>query len=417
MKNELESEQWTSYLTFLTAFLAFFTFITFYNINHRIFVFEFWASMLNITINDIPALLSIIALGAFGTIFCRWAVDKIGRKKSLLIFGTISNVFSCFLYYTANLVVFITWGIIFWIFFMNLSSLIISEEVPAKYRTTVSGVVMGVGMCAAITSAGLSTFYYLIPEFWRFSYLMIMIPGIILTLVLGSQMRETRRFVEMKRDPDKKSSHIFSIFKKKYVRKLVLCVLIITSVQLLVLTIKTYFKPFLLSERGFIFTNELVGIMSFLSYFGSMVGYYSSGFLADKMGRKKTLYLASSFYFIGTILFLFTPFFVTIFLGFVLINSFFAIMLVVSDILTVEFFSTKERGLGSGWIYWFASIIPIIGNWLITPLSISITWGLTFFIIGTIGIIAICILPIFLPETKQRVLEEIVATEVDKVGT
>ena len=88
--------------------------------------------------------------------------------------------------------------------------------------------------------------------------------------------------------------------------------------------------------------------------------------------------------------------------------------MVIGDILTVEFFDTKERALGAGWVYWFASFIPIFGNMLITPLSLLFSWGFAFFLISTFGIAIVLIVPFFLPETKSRVLEEIYITEIEK---
>jgi len=412
--NQLESEQWKPYFTFLTAYLAIFTFFHFYGLSHKIFVFDYWALMLGVTVNDIPAILAVVSLGSLSNILLKRVIDVIGRKKSILLFPTISHVFNIISYYSPNLLTFIVIRMISWTFMINSSSLIISEEVPARYRSTVSGITMGVGMCAAILAAGLSIFFNLNPELWRASFIWVMVPGIVIIVGLGTQIKETRRFLEIKRDPNKKKVHLFSVFKKKYAKNIIFCTVIITCLNLLYLTIKTYFKPFLLTERGFIFNSELIGIIGMLSYFGSMVGYYTSGILGDKLGRKKTLYMASAIYFVGSILFLFTPNFITIFLGFILVNAFFAVLMVIGDILTVEFFHTGERAVGAGWIYWFASFIPIFGNFLITPLSTLFSWGMSFFMIGTVAIIVMCIALIFIPETKHRVLEEIYATEIEK---
>lgn len=414
MNAELEREHWTPYLTFLTAYIAMFTFFQIYSISYRAFVLDYWIIMLNITARDLFLLGALISIGALGGIGFVYLVDFVGRKKPLIIFFPISLFLNCISYYISYIPLFLTFRILGFVLAVNTTGLIISEEVPARYRSTTLGIVMFVGMCSSIVAAGQSIFFSLHPELWRFSFILVTIPGLLLIGGLGTQIKETRRFLQLKKNPPKEKKHLFPIFKKEYARNMILCTILIACVNLLYMTIKSYFKPFLLFERGWLFSSEVIGIVSMISYIGSIVGYFASGFLGDRIGRKKTIYMASGLYFVGSILFLFTFDAIIIFLGFVLVNALFAVLYVMTSVLAVEFFHTKERAIGSGWIVWFASFASIGGNFLMRFLSDVLPWGIIFFIIGTTSIVILCILPIFLPETKKRVLEEIFTTEIDR---
>ena len=83
--------------------------------------------------------------------------------------------------------------------------------------------------------------------------------------------------------------------------------------------------------------------------------------------------------------------------------------------LAIEFWPTELRGIGSGWVFVMAASSGIIGNFVMFLLVDSLgSWGNMFLVVGTICMIALVIVTYFIPETKQRVVEEIYLTEIEK---
>jgi len=208
---------------------------------------------------------------------------------------------------------------------------------------------------------------------------------------------------------------IFKPFQKKYIKILTLSSLTLFLTTWIYLTIKYYFRFFFKYERGDFLTEEVLGLWMMPIFIGSIIGYYSAGYLSDKIGRKKSIYLTVTTYFIGSMIFLNTWDTTLIFISFFIINISFAIFRLVAEILAVEFFQTDARAAGSGWAFTFASIAGVVGNFIMFYLVEALGgWGITFFIIGTTCLTALIVVTLFIPETKQRVVEEIYMTEIEK---
>jgi len=411
--NQLEAEEWTKYLTFLTIFLSVFTFFFLFSIVYRVFTInEVAEDLLSINVKDLPFLGGIIGFASLLMIFSQRIADipKIGRKKAILIYGVITLSLSVVSYYTPNVILYISVRFIASIFAINIANIIISEEVPAKYRGRTWGIVLGIGMTSSLMAALLSIFFDFVVYGWQIMYLFIMIPGIVAIVILSFGMKETRRFISIKDDKNKTS--LVSVLNKKNLKFLALCSILYFFLWLAYFTIKSYFKPYLL-ELGF--TDLDIGFIAFFAYVGSIFGYSLSGFLSDHLGRKITIYIAVGIYFCGTIFFLFFVDFVMIFIGFIIVNSMFSIFWATAIVYMAEFFQTKERSTATGWISFFASFAIIFGNFSITPLSYTIGWGPLFLLLGSIAQVGIIITILFLPETKGRILEEIIDTEIGTV--
>jgi len=412
-KNNLEVEEWTRYLTFLTIFLSVFTFFFLFSIVYRVFTInEVAEDLLSINVKDLPFLGGIIGFASLLIIFSQRIADipKIGRKKALLIYGIITLSFSVISYYTPNVVLYIIIRFIASIFALNISNIIISEEVPARFRGRTWGIVLGVGMTSSLVTALLSIYFNFIVNGWQFFYLVIMIPGIITIIILSLGMKETRRFASFSKEENQTS--LTSVLNRKNFKFLFISSILYFFLWLVYFTIKTYFKPYLL-ELGFNYID--IGFIAFFSYIGSIIGYLSSGFLSDHIGRRPTILITVGIYIIGSIFFLFFTDFIMIFIGFIIVNTTFSVFWATAVVYMAEFFQTKERSTATGWISFFASFAIIFGNFSITPLSYAIGWGPLFFYLGSIALIGIIITVLLLPETKGRILEEIIDTEIGSI--
>ncbi|MHA1131276.1 MAG: MFS transporter [Candidatus Helarchaeota archaeon] len=417
---ELEAKEWTRYHTFLIIYTSIITFFGLFSIvytsliNYNIGLSFGWDAARG----EILFYFAIIGIGPLFAIFPRFLADRFGRKPMILVFSIISTsaVIGSNLSFDTSL--FIILRIISGIFGINISTIIISEEVPARHRGKAIGSVTGIGMTASLLAAYLLTLSGPV-DMWRYIYSIVAFIGLILVGLFWFKLKETRRFTNLT-ESERLSHSIFKPFQKKYRKILTLSSLTLFLTTWIYLTIKYYFRYFFENERASLastlLSEEFLGYLLMPIFIGSIIGYYSAGYLSDKIGRKKTIYITVGIYFIGSIIFLNTWDISLIIISFFIINTSFAIFRLVAEILAVEFFQTDIRAAGSGWVFTFASIAGVVGNLIMFYLVDALGgWGNTFFAIGTSCLIALIVITSFLPETKHRIVEEIIFTEIENI--
>ncbi|MHA1378535.1 MAG: MFS transporter [Candidatus Helarchaeota archaeon] len=412
MVENVEIQEWTSYYTYVIAFMSVLNFFTLFNIVYGGFILNNVANSFGISVTILPVFTSIMALGIFPVIFVQNLADIFGRKKVLFVISNLTYFLGYFYILSPNIIIFTIFGFVSSCFGINLINVIISEEIPAKSRGTAIGVVQGIGMSASLLAAFMSMFLGLSPDMWRYIFLAVNIPGQIIFSIMCLFMRETKRFMDHKLkeqtfEVQQEKFKIFSVFQRKYLKIFTLSASLMFIVQCIYLTVKRYYKPFLLNERTFLgFNDAVVGYWMIFIYLGSIFSYYLSGWLSDQIGRKKTIYISASVYFISNIFFVILQNKFGIFISLLGINMSFAIFIVVVQIFAVEFFSTKERATGLGWVTLIGNTPWIFANLLIFYLVNTFSWGATFLILGFLPIVLIMI-TFFMPETKKLVLEDI----------
>ncbi|MHA1298728.1 MAG: MFS transporter, partial [Candidatus Helarchaeota archaeon] len=394
MSTTLESEKWTSYHTFIISFMSVVNFFTLFNIVYGGFILNNVANSFGISVTLLPIITSIMALGIFPVIFVQNLADIYGRKKTLFVISNLTYILGYFYILSPNIIFFIIFGFISTCFGINLINVIISEEIPAKFRGTAIGVVQGIGMSGSLLAAYLSTFLALSINMWRYIHLAVNIPGQIIFSILCLFMKETKRFQEQKliegSFEKEDRFQIFAIFQRKYLKIFSLSAGLMFIVQFIYLTIKRYYKPFLLDERGYLgFNDAVVGFWMIFIYLGSICGYYLSGWLSDQIGRKKTIYISASVYFVSTLFFVILQNELGIFLSLLGVNVSFAIFIVVVQIYAVEFFSTKERATGLGWLTIIGNTPWIFANLVVFLLVSTFSWGETFLYLSFLPLLLI----------------------------
>ena len=364
---------------------------------------------------DLLIIFTITGFSGLFTILTRYLTDHHGRKPLILISNI--SLLACVIgsSLAPNITIYICFSFIGGVFGINISSLFIAEEVPARFRGKSIGLYTGIGMASSILASYLFTFVGLSPDTWRYIFSSVSLSGLIIITFLWFKIRETTRFVYCKKN-NRTNQSIFRVFQPKYLKILALSGLALFLTDWIYLTIKRYFVIFLKEERGSLgFTEQLIGTWLIFIYMGSIIGYYLSGVLADHLGRKKSIYITVLIYFIGSLIFLFFWSVSLIFIGLFILNLTFAIYRLIVEILAVEFWPTELRGIGSGWVFVMAASSGIIGNFVMFLLVDSLgSWGNMFLVVGTICMIALVIVTYFIPETKQRVVEEIYLTEIEK---
>ena len=409
-----EREEWNQYLTYLVIFLSVLSFFYIFIITYRIFITNETATyLLAIPVQDLYYVSAIAGIGSLLSIFSKRLADHpyFGRKKSTIIFAIGFYTLATLNIFIYNLILNTIILTITNILAINNTSIIIAEEVPAKYRGRAAGIIQAVAMSSSVLAAFLATQFNLWPEHsWQIFFVVITIPGIIIILLMGIKFRETKRFLISKAQNEKNNQPSFrEVFKKHNIKPLILISVIIFFMYWIFMTIKSYFKPYML-ELGF--SNFDIGIMGMLSYPGSMIGYFSSGYLSDHFGRKATIIFGLSVYFFGSLFFLFTNQFWLMYLGAFIINMTWGIFYTTAELLSAEFFDTRIRGTAQGVVFLFGTSSMIFGGLLMAPISKLFGWQNLFFWIGTLSLIIIIIITILLPETRGKVLEEIVETEI-----
>jgi MFS family permease len=360
-------------------------------------------------------------VGSVLTLFLRYIADKIGRKPTFIIMHVGLMTSYAISALAMNVVFFIFARLFIGFFTTNVGGLLIAEEVPAKYRGRAMGLAEGIGMTSSILASFLGIFLGVSVYYWRQIFWIMGILGIIIETILALFIKESRRYKYFLKSNSQRSfkDRIFGVFKKKYAKFFILSIILLFSVNGVYQTIKRYYPAFLIEERGFLgFTTELIGFWSIFIYISSIFGYSLAGFFSDKIGRKKTITITAGFYLIGSILVLLCFDLTILFIGFIIVNFTFAIFINTAQVLSIEYFSTEDRSMGSGWMTTFINIFAIFGNLSIYIVAddyfFGFGWGNSFLIFGTIYTIIIILLPFFFIETKDRIIEEIYSTEIKK---
>ncbi len=419
---ELEQKEWIGYHSYLIILLSIFRFISLFNITYTTLILPQIAASFNIPSATIAWIFSIIGIGVLVSVFIRRLPDVWGRKPTLLVIGIINITCICIAALMTNLILHIIFRLLSGIFAVNTSNIIVAEEMPARFRGRVSGIIVSIGMSSAMLASYLVTCN--IVRMWRYYYLIVDIPAMIIFGILWLKMKETRRFMFEKDKLKEKKGSIFGIFQRKYLRILILVSSILFMSQYIYSSgIKRYFTIFLFEEKGFNpfsyglwqpFRNDaFIGILSALSFIGSIIGYWLSGYFADRFGRKLTIYVATAVHLVAQLIFIFGLTELEFILSLFFINLTFAVFHTCILVFSVEFWPTEQRSTASGWIFVFSSIAGVFGNIIVYFLASSYGWGFTFLILTILPILLI-IITVFIPETKQRVVEEILQTEIEQ---
>ncbi|MHA1229892.1 MAG: MFS transporter, partial [Candidatus Helarchaeota archaeon] len=359
--------------------------------------------------------------GSALSLFLRYMADRIGRKKTYIIMNIGLMAFYGISALSTDVLMFVLARLAVGIFSMNVGGMILVEEVPAKYRGRSVGLTEGIGMTSSILASFLGIFLDRDINYWREIFIIMSIIGIVLQTIFAIFIKESRRylyFLKSNKNRNYKKA-FFGVFKRKYMKYFILSILILFCTNGVYQTIKRYYPAFLIEERSFLgFNTEIIGIWSIFIYISSIFGYSLAGFFSDHIGRKRTISLTASIYLIGSLMILLFYNLIIIFIGFIIINFCFSVFINTTSVLTVEYFSTEDRSIGSGWVGAIVNFLSIGGNFIIyffaDPLFLGLGWGTSFLIFGSIYTIGVIIIPFFFMETSNRVIEEIYQFDIEK---
>jgi len=198
-------------------------------------------------------------------------------------------------------------------------------------------------------------------------------------------------------------ANFLEIFSPAMLRTTVLTSLLATGAQGGYYAITTWLPTFLRSERKLtvLGTGGYLGVI----IVGSLIGYWVSAWLADRIGRRANFILFAVCSLITVVLYTQLPIDDTtmLFLGFPL--GFFAsgIFSGMGPFLT-ELFPTRMRGSGQGFSYNFGRGIAALNPTFVGLLSATLPLGQSIGVFAAIAYGIVIVAALLLPETKGRVL-------------
>jgi len=198
-------------------------------------------------------------------------------------------------------------------------------------------------------------------------------------------------------------ANFLEIFSPAMLRTTVLTSLLATGAQGGYYAITTWLPTFLRTERKLtvLGTGGYLGVI----IVGSLIGYWVSAWLADRIGRRANFILFAVCSLITVVLYTQLPIDDTtmLFLGFPL--GFFAsgIFSGMGPFLT-ELFPTRMRGSGQGFSYNFGRGIAALNPTFVGLLSATLPLGQSIGVFAAIAYGVVIVAALLLPETKGRVL-------------
>ena len=259
-----------------------------------------------------------------------------------------------------------------------VGSVLMGEAIRAQYRGKAVGTVQGgwaVGW--GVTAICYTVFFSVLPAAiaWRAMFWIGILPAL-LVFYIRRNVPEPEVFSRTRAREAAlgEGSHFLEIFSPALLKITLLTALLATGAQGGYYAITTWLPTFLKTQRGLSVLNT--GGYLFVVIVGSFVGYMVSAWLADRLGRKRTLILFAVCSFLTVTAYTYLPISnpVMLVLGFPL--GFFASgsFSPIGAFFT-ELFPSRLRGSGQGFSYNFGRGIGALFPTLVGYLSARITLG------------------------------------------
>jgi len=199
-------------------------------------------------------------------------------------------------------------------------------------------------------------------------------------------------------------SHFLEIFSPALLKITFLTALLATGVQGGYYAITTWLPTYLKTARGLSVLNT--GGYLFVVIVGSFVGYMLSAWLADRLGRKRTLILFAACSFLTVTAYTFLPISNSLMLvlgfplGFFASGSFSPV-----GAFFTELFPSRLRGSGQGFSYNFGRAVGAVFPTLVGYLSARISLGHAISTFAVAAYLVMIFAVLLLPETRGKDLQ------------
>ena len=300
----VEAEELSPYLRQLLFFICVATFFEAYDVLIINLALPYLGQEFNADAQTLGFAVSIISVGTIVAFIPVRLADTYGRRPLLLSVISGYTLFTVATIFCTNLYNFVALQFIarmFMVAEVGIGSIILTEEIPARFRGRAISLMMGSGLVGGTIAA--FAFPYLIKTAlgWRMLYLVggILIPMLI---IFWNRIRETRRWQaqqtqqaqqdqQAKRERHKKSliqeiRETRVVFQPEYRRNIAAGSLVWFLTNFWSASSLFFFTYFVMQERGW--DAELVGTVLPIASLISVSGYLLSGPLLDFVGRRAT---------------------------------------------------------------------------------------------------------------------------------
>ena len=354
-------------------------------------------------------MVSVINLGTIIAYLLVRRADRWGRRRLLTVTIAGYTLFTFASGLSPNVYVFTVFQLLARMFLIAewvTSMVLAAEEFPARRRGMVIGVIQGCSSLGSIACAGLVPVLITSPWGWRTVYFVGILPLVILAMARRG-LKESQRFVDQVGEAPKRRS-ILHIWRTPHRRRMLQLGLIWGLTYVCTHNAITFWKEFAVAERGL--TDAEVGSAISIAAVGSMPLVFYSGKLLDQVGRRLGAVIifllgaggvVASYRLIG-----YWPLTGALVLGIFGASA----VLPVLNAYTTELFPTDLRGDAFAWSN---NLLGRIG-YVLSPagvgaLATTLGWGPAVQITAIGPIVALVLLLAWLPETRDRELEETAA--------
>ncbi len=289
-----------------------------------------------------------------------------------------------------------------------VGSVLMGEAIRARYRGKAVGTVQaGWAVGWAITAACYAVLFSTLPAAtaWRVMFWIGILPALLVFYIRRNVPEpEIFRQTRMHEADLGKGNRFLEIFSSRMLKTTLLTALLSAGAQGGYYSITTWLPTFLKTARGLSVLDT--GSYLLVVIVGSFIGYLVSAWLADRLGRKRTLILfaACSLLSVFGYTYLSIGNSVMLFLGFPL--GFFASGLFspIGAFFT-ELFPTRLRGSGQGFSYSFGRGIGALFPTLVGYLSTRLGLGPAISAFSVFAYLTMILAVMLLPETRGRELQ------------
>ena len=398
----------TAYQKRLFAFLSVATFFEGYDFMALTQILPNLRASLGMNEAQAGLMVGFINVGTVLAYFLVRKADRWGRRRVLTVTIAGYTAFTFLSGFSPNVWVFAAFQMVARIFLLAewaISSVIAAEEFPAARRGMVIGVISASGSLGSVVCAGVVPLLLQSPWGWRTVYFVGIVPLLILAFARRS-LRETKRFEQqVKSDAERP---LLGIWRTPYRRRVAELGAIWLLTYVCTQTGVTYWKEFAVAERGF--TDGQVGLSITIAAVVAMPLVFLSGKALDVVGRRRGAVVIYTLTSLGV-------FFAYTFhdrwaLTFALMFGIFgaSAFLPVMNAYTTELFPTEHRGDAFAWSN---NLIGRVG-YVLSPALVgwfahSVGWSNAVRVTTIFPLVAMVLILVLLPETRNRELEETAA--------
>jgi len=349
---------------------------------------------------------SALVISAFGGWLAGMLADRVGRARLLMITVAWFAFFTFLSGFTQNfeqlLVVRGLQGLGFggeW----AAGSVLIGEVIRASDRGKAVGTVQSAWAWGWGAAAILATIIFqVLPQeiAWRALFFVGILPAL-LVFYIRSKVPEPKVFREAVGSAARRGT--FDIFRGELLPTTILGAVLATGAQGGYYAITTFLPTFLRTQRHL----TVLGTGGYLAVIivGSWLGYVTSAYLSDAIGRRKNFFIFAIGSLLIAIAYTQTEISDSMMLALGFPLGFFAsgIFSGMGPVLT-ELFPTSVRGAGQGFCYNFGRGIAAFFPTLVGMLSASVTLGTAIGIFAAFAYAIVILAAVVLPETRGREL-------------